>query len=234
MRKEKLQEAIAETRRREAELEALSTDEPADPSGKWHPKDHLAHVAWNREREARFIDAARTGGDLPAKIEDDGDTHNRKIYEETRDMTSAEVIALARRSWDALEAAIEACSDEDFDRPRPYEEKRKLVEGSPADHLAAHIFWCHIEAGHEKEALDILSWAQDLSARTSTDPRTRAVATYNLACFYARTGRAEEAARLLQEALESAPDLREWSHKDPDLDPIRDDPRVAEVLGVKV
>jgi len=108
---------------------------------------------------------------------------------------------------------------------------RKLVDGSPGDHLAAHLMWCHLEAGNERAAEAILLWARDLSSRTSSDPRTHAVGAYNLACFYARTGQAAEALPLLRESFEVAPDLKDWSHKDPDLDPIRDEPRIVELLG---
>jgi hypothetical protein len=176
-----------------------------------------------------LIDAVRTGGELPPPV--DGQAQNTAIYEASRDQPSAEVIAGARRSWALLETAIEQCTDEDLERPRPDEPTRKLVDGSPGDHLAAHLMWCHLEAGNEAAAEAILRWARDLSSRTSTDPRTHAVGVYNLACFYARTRRVEDAMPLLRESFEGAPDLKDWSHKDPDLDPIRADPRVAELLG---
>lgn len=229
--KQQLLQAMAETRQKEEELVALCSDEPADPSGRWHPKDHLAHIAWWREREAAVIDAVRTGAEVPPDL--DGESHNAVIYEATRDQTASTVIANARRSWDAIESVVGACSEEDFVRPHPHRKERKLADGSPGDHLAAHLFWCHIEAGDEKAAEAILRWARDLSARTSTDPRTHAVGTYNLACFYARTRRAAEAVPLLQQSFVVAPDLKEWSLKDPDLDPIRDDPLVMELMGVK-
>ena len=156
---------------------------------------------------------------------------NTAIYEATRDQAAAEVIAGAAESWNLLETVIEACTEEDLGRPRPDEPGRKLVDGSPGDHLAAHIFWCHLDAENEEAAEAILRWALDLSSRTSTDKRTHAVGVYNLACFYARTRRVEEAIPLLRESFEEAPDLKDWSQKDPDLDPIRDDPKVTELLA---
>lgn len=221
--KEKLLEALAETRRREAELEALCSDTPPDASGRWRPQDHLAHLnAW-RERETQVIEALRTGGALPPEV--DGEQRNTEIYLATRDQCCADAIAGARRSWDSLEAALEACTDEDLGRTRPYAQPpQRLGDASPGDHVATHIFWCHMEAGDEKAAEAILRWAQDLSARTSNSPRTHAVGTYNLACFYGRTGRVREALPLLNESFGVAPELKEWSRKDPDLDPIREDP----------
>lgn len=222
---------MSETRQREAELEALCSDGPPDPSGQWRPKDHLAHIAWWRDRDAQLIDAVRTGGELPPEV--DGEAQNTDIYQATRNQPAAEVIADARRSWDRLETVVEECSDEDFERPRPYSPGRKLVDGSPGDHLAAHLMWCHLEAGNEAAAEAVLRWAQDLSSRATSDPRTHAVGIYNLACFYARTRRVEDAIPLLRASFEIAPYLKDWSQKDPDLDPIRDDPRVAELLGTK-
>ena len=226
--KEQLRQAVAETRQREGELEDLCSDIPADPSDRWHPKDHLAHIAWHRDRNARLIEAVRTGGEPPPEGDEDV---NASIYAATRDQPVTEVIAAARRSWDLLESVIEACTDEELERPQPYGPPgRKLIDGSPGDHLAAHLMWCHLEAGNEKAAEAILLWARDLSSRTSSDPRTQAVGAYNLACFYARTGQVAEALPLLRESFAVAPDVKDWSHKDPDLDPIREDPRIVELL----
>ena len=227
--KEQLRQALAETRQREGELEDLCSDVPADPGDHWNPKDHLAHIAWHRDRNARLIEAVRTGSEPPPEVDEEV---NASIYAATRDQPVAEVIAAARRSWDLLESVIEACTEEDLERPRPYGPPgRKLIDGSPGDHLSAHLMWCHLEAGNEKAAEAILLWARDLSSRTSSDPRIHAVGAYNLACFYARTGQVAEALPLLRESFGFAPDLKDWSHKDPDLDPIRNEPVIVELLG---
>jgi hypothetical protein len=228
--KEKLLEALAETRQREAELVAMCADAPPDPSGRWRPQDHLAHMSWWRDRDAALIEAVRTGGELPPEV--DGEEQNTKIYEATRDQSAADVIAAAERSWDSLEAAVQACTDEDLERPRPYVRRpQRLGDGSPGDHVATHLFWCHMEAGDEKAGEAVLRWAQDLSSRTSNDPRSHAVGAYNLACFYARTGRAHEAVPLLRQSFDAAPDLKDWAHRDPDLEPIRGDAELVELLA---
>ena len=228
MIKRNLLDAVAESREREAGLEALCTDEAPDPSGRWRAQDHLAHLAWVRERDAKMLDAIRTGGEVPPEYEGD---LSAAIYEWTHDQPAATVIANARRSWDLFETAIEACTDEDFERPHPYQQGRKLVDDSPGNHLGAHLMWVLLEAGDEKGAEAVQLWARDLSARLFTDARSRGVGSYNLACFYARVGRPADALPLLREGLEDAPDLKEWSLKDPDLDPIRDDPGVKELLA---
>lgn len=227
--KEKFLQAQAETRQREAELIALISDTPPDPSGRWRPQDHLTHLASSREFEALLLEAVSAGGEVPP---DRPDTHNDDEYLATRDQPAAAVIARAERSWDRLEKAIQAATDNDLAQPRPYEpRRRKFADLAPGDHFAAHLFWCHLDAGNEKAGEAILRWAQDLSSRTSTDPRNHAVGVYNLACFYARTARVEEAMPLLRESFEGAPDLKDWAHKDPDLDPIRDTPQMKELLA---
>jgi len=227
--KEKFLQAQTETRQREAELVALCSDEPPDPSGRWRPQDHLTHLASGREFEAGLIEAVSSGGEVPP---DRQDGQNDVEYLATRDQPPAEVVARAARSWDRLESAIQAATEEDLAQARPYEpNRRRFVDLAPGDHAAAHIFWAHLDAGNEPAAEAILRWAQDLSARTSTDPRNHAVGVYNLACFYARTERVDEALPLLRESFEAAPDLKDWAHKDPDLEPIRDDPRVKELLA---
>jgi tetratricopeptide (TPR) repeat protein len=57
---------------------------------------------------------------------------------------------------------------------------------------------------------------------------------YNLACIEARLGRSEEAIEHLRQALEGAPErFRETAREDSDLEPIRDDPRVVELLSAR-
>lgn len=228
--KSKMLEALAETRRKEGDLEALCADAPPDPSGRWRAQDHLAHMAWSRQREATVIEAVRSGDEIPPE---GGESQGDEIYAATRDQTTATVIANAQRSWDRIVSVIEACSEKDLQGPHPHRKGRKLVDGSPGDHLGAHLMWYYLEAGDEKAAEAIQLWARDLSIRTFDDPYSRAVATYNMACFYARVARPADAVPLLRESLDGAPDLKEWSLKDPDLDPIRQDPLFVELTGVR-
>lgn len=224
--KERLLQAMRETSEKERDLEALSVDAPADPAGRWAPKDHLAHLAGARERHAAVIEAVLSGGAIPPRLENLSDS----IYESTKDLPLAEVIAQARRAWDLAFSAVESCSEADLEKPNPHSPQRTLVDGSPGDHLGAHLMWVYLEAGDVAGAESIQRWARDLNMRTQTDARSRAVADYNLACFYGRVGQPDEALPLLRAGFEGDPELKEWSRKDPDLDPIRDDPRVIQLL----
>lgn len=225
--KEKLLEAMRETSEKERELEALCVDGPADPDGRWTPKDHLAHMAGARDRHARVIDAVVTGGAIPERTENLSD----EIYESTKDLPLADVIAQARSAWALFFSAVESCTDADLEKPNPRSPERTLADGSPGDHLGAHLMWVYLEAGDIARAESIQRWARDLSMRTQTDVRSRAIADYNLACFYSRVGQPDEALPLLRAGIEGDPGLKEWMHQDPDLDPIRDDPRVVQLLS---
>jgi tetratricopeptide (TPR) repeat protein len=54
---------------------------------------------------------------------------------------------------------------------------------------------------------------------------------YNLGCIEAVAGRTEQAIEHVREAIEANPNLRELAKRDPDLDPLRGDPRLSEALG---
>jgi hypothetical protein len=47
---------------------------------------------------------------------------------------------------------------------------------------------------------------------------------YDLGCFYARTGRSEQAIGAIRKALPRVPSLVEWSKLDPDLDALPEIP----------
>ncbi len=53
---------------------------------------------------------------------------------------------------------------------------------------------------------------------------------YNLACAEAQLGETDAALEHLRAALADSPSLAEYAHEDGDLEPIRDDPRFAEIV----
>jgi mannose-6-phosphate isomerase-like protein (cupin superfamily) len=59
----------------------------------------------------------------------------------------------------------------------------------------------------------------------------RAHLLFNLACAEARLGESDAAIEHLSEALDERPGLAELAKKDPDFDPIRDDPRFATLFS---
>ena len=189
-------------------------------------------MAWWRIRNADLINAVRTGGEVPVAVEEE--VQNDLIYRAGRDRLAADVLVEARTSWDRLSEAIEACVEADLMRPYPHVEGRALWESVPGHghgHLAQHLMFWYLESGDEASAEKAQLWVRELESGASASERQRAFATYNLACFYGRVGRAAVAVPLLRESLEGAPELVELARKDPDLDPIRGDGEVAALLA---
>jgi hypothetical protein len=189
-------------------------------------------MAWWRLRNAQMLDGVRTGGEFPAPVEDDA--QNDVIYEMSRDRPAAAIRAEAGASWDRLIEAVEACSEADLMKPYPYGEGRALWESVPGhghEHLAAHLMFWYLESGDEVSAEEAQVWVRDLENATAASELQRAHATYNLACFYGRVGRAAVALPLLRESLKGDPGLVALARTDPDLEPIRRDQEVAELLA---
>jgi tetratricopeptide (TPR) repeat protein len=230
--KTRLLKTLDAARVREGELLALCDDSPPSAAGRWTAKDNVAHLSTWREHATRTLDAMRLGRPLdgPAN-ESDLDERNAEIYEAHRADPPATVLAAADESYAALIAAVNACTDEDLLRDRPGNAGPvwRVVPGNGHDHVAQHLSYWAAEHGDPADAEGAARWAYALDVDLS--PENQSVADYNLGCFYARTGRADEALPLLRAALRSRPDLRPFALEDADIAPIRDDPRVQSLLG---
>lgn len=88
-----------------------------------------------------------------------------------------------------------------------------------------------LDEGDERLAEEAQVWCHDVDLATFSDPVPRAFADYNLACFYARVGRAGEAAELLRRSFEAAPELKAVAARDHDLDPVRENEVIKVVLS---
>jgi tetratricopeptide (TPR) repeat protein len=231
--KEKLLRAIDEGRAREAGLEALVVDMQPDPDGRWNAKDHLAHVSWWRSRSAQTLEAVRTGGELPPPVPDDDGVQNAIIYAEVRDLPAEVVKANARKSWAALRNAVEASSEEDLAKQHPRESESQVWEAVPSavGHAGTHIWSWYLDIGDEDRAIEAARWSAETEGRFFTKPEQLAESRYNLACAYARLGRAREALPLLRASIGVRPDLAALARKDTDLDRIREDPGVKDLLS---
>ena len=223
--KEELLRAVDEGRERESELVALVVDEPADPGGRWNAKDHLAHLSWWRWRSAQTLDAVRTGGELPQAVPDDDNVTNARVYAEVKDRPAARVKADAEESWAALRQAIEGSSEADLGKPHPREPASQAWETVPGavGHAGTHVWSWYLDIGEEKRGMEVARWTTEVDARFFSTPDKLADSRYNLACVYARLGRADEALPLLRQSFEAKPELVEWARKDQDLDRIREE-----------
>ena len=235
--KEKLLGVIAAAAAREQELGRAAIDTAADPGGRWSAKDHLAHVAWWRARDARLIEAVRSGSTPPPAVGsregmEDG-RQNAVIHEAYRDRALSEIREFAASSWHDFTAAVEACSEEDLLRSHPYAAGEVLWQTALgiAYHTGEHLSYWHQDSGDESRVEATQRWLRDIYVAVAPDDRSRANANYNLACFYARSGRTADALPLLRESFQGNAQLRDWAKQDSDLDRIRDDPRVRELVA---
>jgi tetratricopeptide (TPR) repeat protein len=231
--KEGLRRVIAETRRREeAELVPHVDDQPGQP-GQWTVRDTLAHLTAWRAHTTAVLDAARTGVAAPDAI-DDIDGENANIYAAARNLAAKAVIQSARQSWDSLLGAVEASSQALLRSPRPGRPNTLVWETVPSNvhaHLAEHLGYLAEARDDATGAEAAARWAHDLDVKAFPDLRQRGNADYNLACFFAKRRRADEALPLLREAFRLNPDLKAWALKDGDLDPLRSAPDLASLLA---
>ncbi len=231
--RDRLLQTLDAAQEREAMLLALCDDTSSSEEGRWTAKDNVAHLNTWREHATHTLDAVRNGQPVEGPFDDSQiDGRNAEIYEAHRRDSSDEVRAGSATTYAALKQAVAACSDDELRRERPNGgEVWRVVPGNGHAHVAQHVSSWLAEhddaAGAEETAL----WAFTLETDLFPEPADKAVADYNLACFFARHSRVEEALPLLGRALRSQPDLREWAMNDPDLAPIRDDPRVQSLVG---
>jgi tetratricopeptide (TPR) repeat protein len=212
--------ALAAGREMEAALLAACDDSPAVAPGAWTVRDHLAHIAHYCDYAADVLDATRTGTPVPEDAEADLDARNARIFAENRGVAAAEAVARANAAHDRLVQAVERCSDDDLVRPRSPESDVpvwRLVPGCAWGHVGQHLAHWHLDRGEPVAAERAARRVHEIDTVNLEDPRQRAAATYNLGCFYATTGRPDEALALVREALTADPDLRDWARQDPDL-----------------
>jgi len=85
----------------------------------------------------------------------------------------------AQSSYDALEAAIADCSEEDLHKPRPGSEDMQLWQGVPGaghSHLGEHLMFWHLEQGDEEAAEVAQQWVYDINRTQFPEPKSVAAA----------------------------------------------------------
>lgn len=218
----------------ESDLIPHVNDAPTSQPGRWTAKDNLAHLAAWRVTAAAELEAVRTGSPAPLSLSEDIDENNAKVYEATHHHRAAQVLDEASRSWALLEAAVEACSEEDLLKPRIRRPERpawQVIPGNTYFHIAEHLAYWHTERGEEAAAEEAALWAHDLANAAFADEEQRGIADYNLGCLYALRGRAADAIPYLRSGIELNPNLREWAKTDTDLDSIRSTPELVRLLA---
>ena len=81
--------------------------------------------------------------------------------------------------------------------------------------------------GHIGEKEEAIKWA---TKATVIDPDNPSV-LYNVACLYANLKEFDRAIDCLEQSIDAGMAHREWIENDPDLDPLRDNPRFVELIA---
>lgn len=218
--KQKLLALIELGRRKEAEvlLPHVDDSEPPKP-GEWTVKDTVAHLmSWRHEYVGEFNTVLI--GTPPPVVDDDDNVTNAAFYAQTHHLPATTILESAAHSWDALSSAVQACTEDQLQGPRPGHPQIKLwmmVPQVAVDHIADHIGYWYADHGDPAAEEAAAMWRYDANVQSFDDDRRRGIEEYMLGRFYATHGRREEAASRLDTALKLRPDLRKFAQEDPEL-----------------
>ena len=229
--KKRLLQTLAVSAAREYELHRLFGEPPPSDPNEWGAKDHVAHLAHWRRHAGMVLTAIRTGAKPPEA--GDIDSFNAAVYSANRGRSADDIKEDALASYAELARAIDDCSDDDLLKTRAGLETLawEVVPPNGHLHLGEHLGFWYEAQGDDAAAERAQLWTRDIHLAAFSTPRSQGFGEYNLGCYYARTGRAEQAVAHIKRSFELHPGLKEWALKDRDLDRIRDDPGLQAILG---
>lgn len=220
-------------------LDRLSDEERAAASAPdhWNAKDALAHcLAWTGDLMSRF-EAIRQNRPLPPQLEGDTDQKNLLLYEAHKADSWETVRQNAADLYQRTVRYVQDSSEEDLmDRTKMPPGPASLLPwrwliGSSVTHTLLHLAEHDAKHRRQEHATHIQESLAAQLVDMDDDPAWRGPTIYNLGCFYACSGQQEKAITNILEGLALRPDLIEWSKQDPDLDSVRDDPRLQAVYA---
>jgi len=214
-------------------LAARAAPEPGSATC-WAAAPLVAHNTEFKRQQAQRLDSIRAGRTPPefGEIDHGSDA----VYLGYAGPAPRQV---AQESWQAaglLIGGLAAVSDEDLTDParHPWLRGRMLwlqvvVRGfwHPAGHLGEY----YLAHGEPERAVTLAERAVATAADLGAPDSARGMASYNLACVLARSGRPDGAVAALAESITLNPDVRANAGRDPDLAVLRDSGRLAVVLA---
>lgn len=105
---------------------------------------------------------------------------------------------------------------------------RAIDAGSQSSQTYGQLGMAHLMAGHNEEGVKAYEKAFELDIPPG--PKTRGLASFNLACGYVRPGRKDKALSAMADAVTEGFGKRNAYETDADLATLRDDPRFGEIL----
>jgi hypothetical protein len=215
---------------REAERRFVveAAGEPDFPGG-WSAALLMAHIAsWREVLRGGLIEASRGESVSAPKL--DVDAFN------ATELASSAAVSLegaARRADTLMGDLIDlwaTLGDRPFSWYIAKTTGEALVRNSyahPRNHLAEHF----IERGDRARGYEIYEESAIALRQAEAPPTTLGTALYNLASARVGQRRHDEALRLLEEALPMRADIRAGAAGDPDLAPLRSDPRFRRIIS---
>jgi hypothetical protein len=215
---------------REAERQfvAQAGGEPDYPRG-WPGGLLMAHIAsWREQLRGALIEASR--GQPVSAPPADIDAFNAAQLARSAGISLDEGATRADALLGDLIDLWATLGDRPFSWFTANTTGEALVRNSyyhPRVHLAEHF----LERGDSAPAYEIYETTATELRDAAAPPHTLGAALYNLARAQVGQGRRDEALRLLGEALPMRADLRAAAADDPDLAPLKNDPRFHALLS---
>ena len=205
------------------------SDEDRETDGSletWTAKDMFAHIEhWKKYHADNLLGALE--GKTPPQIED-GDHANEQVYYQYREQPWAEIEALMKSSYEQMKKALSAFGEDELERSDRFSWQNerplwRIMVGNIYMHPVIHLAEWYGKKGELSRVAEMYQEMTRLTSDLDDGPDWQSTIRYNNACSYSLLGEKEKAIQLLGEALELNPDFKEWSKRDPDLDPIREE-----------
>jgi hypothetical protein len=218
-----------------AEEQMLLADvaEASEQSGnaaRWAAAPLVAHITEFKRQQVWRLVAIRCGQEPPGFATIDHSSPD--IYQRYRDQPADEVAMDSRRVSDDLIAAVNATSDDALTGAAGAPERQLWLQVVVRGfwHPGGHLGEYYLAHGRPGRAVDLQSQAVAWAGYLHAPDPARGMASYNLACALAQTGRPDDAADTLAEATNLNPALVTNVIHDPDLGELRDSGRLDGLL----
>jgi len=199
---------------------------------KWSAKDILAHLVFWSCHFNRMLEKGLAGETVPI-AGDYYDILNDGVWLRHLDQPFDEAHAEEEAAYHKTVQLLESISADDLSDTKKFAflKGRSLLDrvlGTDGWHVAAHISDYYLKNGQLDKARQLQEFYTE---KLRTFPTWKGTAIYNLACFYSLNGMKEKALENLKIAFKEHPELIEWSAKDSDMDPLREDAEFQTLVG---
>ena len=109
--------------------------------------------------------------------------------------------------------------------------ERLLAEHSGRPDIHVQLAWCYKRTDQLPRAIRTLETAERLCRSATAGRVTHALVQYNLACYHALTGAADDCRRWLRKAFALEPKFAAHVADESDFDPVRDRPEFRELVN---